>query len=408
MLRHPRTGRAFIFVRDERGRRRQLWLGADWGTPEAQRRYHEELAKWHVRRPAGASAVILAEDPVEGGITIVDAAARWLLHCEKYYRRADGTLTKETSNCVHNVRPLLAMFGDEPLAALSPRKLKEVRERMIRGDPAVPPETRRGWCRTLANQAVGRIRSFVKWCVAEGLVSPSVHAGLCALAPLKRGRTDARESKTTRPVSDDVVEATLPHLPPVVADMVRLQHLVGMRGGELCAMASAEIDRSEAVHRGCWVFRPSQTKVSYRGRAIEYPLGPKAVAIIKRYLKANPTAPLFSPAESELQRHAAMRARRKTRVQPSQVDRAKPDRKRRPGDRYDSGSYGHCIRAACRRAGVEPWSPHDLRRAVATRVRSLFGAEAARAALAHQTLDMTALYAHRDLRVAAEIASEIG
>ena len=40
--------------------------------------------------------------------------------------------------------------------------------------------------------------------------------------------------------------------------------------------------------------------------------------------------------------------------------------------------------------------------------REKFGAEAARAALAHQTLDMTALYAHRDLKAAAQVAKAIG
>lgn len=43
---------------------------------------------------------------------------------------------------------------------------------------------------------------------------------LNAVGGLKLGRTDARETAPVEPVPDDEVDATLPHLPPVVADLV--------------------------------------------------------------------------------------------------------------------------------------------------------------------------------------------
>lgn len=407
MLRHSRTGRAFVFVRDEAGERRQIPLGP-WGSPEADRRYHEELAKWHARQLAGETAAAVISAPATRSITIADAAASYLLRCDRYYRRPDGTPTGEAENCTFALGPLLELFGDEQLANLTPQRVNVVRERMIAGDPRVPAEKRRGWCRTVVNHSVNRIRTFVKWCVAEGLVSPVVHSALCALAPLKRGRSEAREPKPTKPVSDADVEKTLPYLPPVVRDMVQVQHLVGMRGGELCALTTGELDMSESVASGCWVFRPRQSKLSYRGRQVEYVLGPRAVELMRPYVKADPNAPLFSPAESEARRRAEQRARRQTKVQPSHADRSVPNPGKKPGDRYDSRSYAHAIRHACVKAGVEPWSPHALRRAVATRVRAQFGIEAARVALAHATVEMATLYGHRDLRVAAEIASKIG
>lgn len=407
MLRHSKSGRAFIVVKDADGKRRQVTLGA-WGSPEAQRRYHVELAKWHARRRGGeAAAALVAEFDEPGRVTVADAAARWLEFCRGYYRHADGSPTPEVRCLEYALVPLLEMLGPHPLDALTPRNLKLVRERMIHGDPRLPPDRRRGWCRAQANRAIGRIRRFVKWAASEGLVSPMVHAGLTTLAPLKRGRTDAREAPPPKPAADADVEAALRFMPTVVADMVRLQHLVGMRGAELCAMTSAEIDRSETVAPGCWVFRPSHSKLSYRGRVVEYVLGPKAVAIVSRYLRANPAAPLFQPSESEQLRREEMRARRRSKVQPSQVDRSVPNPSKQPGDRYTPVSYGRAIARACARARVH-WSPHDLRRAVATRVRARFGIEAARCVVGHQTVEMAQLYAHRDLKVAAEVAREVG
>ncbi len=407
MLRHPRTNRAFIFIRDEHGKRRQVALG-EWDSQEAQRRFHQELARWHARQRGGEAVAALIAAEHDANLTIADAVARWLVYCEGYYRHPDGSPTSEAASCEVAVDPLLELFADEPAREFGSKKLRTVRERMIAGDPEVAAKQRRGWCRTVANLATGRIRRCFKWLASEELVSASVHASLCTLPPLKRGRTEARESKPTKPVSDADVAATLPHLPPVVADMVRVQHLVGMRPGELCAMTTAELDRSESVTAGCWVFRPSQSKLSYRGRAVEYPIGPRVVAILSRYIKADPAAPMFSPSESEQQRREELRAARKTKVQPSQENRRLAQPRHTPGDRYDTMAYGHAVRRAAKRAGVETWSPHALRRAVATRIRAKFGAEAARAMLAHQSLDMTALYAHRDLKTGMEIASKIG
>jgi hypothetical protein len=46
----------------------------------------------------------------------------------------------------------------------------------------------------------------------------------------------APELPPVRPVDDEVVEATLPYLPEIVADMVRLQRLTGARPGEVCGL----------------------------------------------------------------------------------------------------------------------------------------------------------------------------
>ena len=64
---------------------------------------------------------------------------------------------------------------------------------MTSGDPKLPAEKRRGWSRTVANHCTARIRSFFKWCVAEGHVSATVHAALCTLAigrPSNRASSD--------------------------------------------------------------------------------------------------------------------------------------------------------------------------------------------------------------------------
>ena len=70
-----------------------------------------------------------------------------------------------------------------------------------------------------------------KWGASRELLTVAVYQALATVPGLKRGRTEARETAPVGPVADAVVDATLPALPAVVADMVRLQRLTGCRPG---------------------------------------------------------------------------------------------------------------------------------------------------------------------------------
>ena len=104
-----------------------------------------------------------------------------------------------------------------------------------------------GLSRGVINRRVGRVKRLFKWAVAEELLPPAVLQALQAFKGLRRGRTEAREPAPIKPVPDSVVEATLPHLSNVVADMVRLQRLCGCRLSEICHIRSCGIDTAEDV-----------------------------------------------------------------------------------------------------------------------------------------------------------------
>src|SRR5262249_10796155 len=100
-----------------------------------------------------------------------------------------------------------------------------------------------GWCRKSVNKALCRIRALLKFGVRKKLIPASVLAESQVVEPLRVGRGKARETAPVLPVEPSVIDATLPHLPPVVADMVRVQLATGMRPGEL---------RPPARPRGCF------------------------------------------------------------------------------------------------------------------------------------------------------------
>lgn len=95
-----------------------------------------------------------------------------------------------------------------------------------------------------------------KWGVAEGLLAPSIHAALDVVDGLRRGELGARETNKIRGVENSVIEATLLHLSPIVAAMIKLQRLAGARPAEICVLRPIDVDRAGQV----WEYKPSEHK----------------------------------------------------------------------------------------------------------------------------------------------------
>ena len=226
------------------------------------------------------------------------------------------------------------------------------------------------------------------------------------LAGLKKGRSIARETRPVECVEDAVVEATLPHLPTIVADMVRLQRLTGMRPGEICSLRPCDVFKSDDV----WQYVPDEHKTEHHEKNRVIVLGPRAQKLLKSYLDRDANSFCFSPAESEQLRREAAAASRKTpfRYGNSSGTNRVGNPKRKAGDRYTTDSYRRVIHRACSKHGIEKWAPNRLRHTSATEIRKRFGLEAAQVICGHQSADVTQIYAERNLELARQVAREVG
>jgi hypothetical protein len=209
---------------------RDHWLGK-WGSPEARAAYDRLIAEYlacgRIKTPqpaptpapskAGAAAE-LGDSPPPDGLSIAEVATRYLEHCQIYYRNSDGTRTSTYGNALQAVRALRA-FDDTSAAAFGPRKLTVIRD----------SEAAQGRPRVGCNAIVKHVRRLFQWVESQELVPRGTHNSLKTVEPLRLGRTHAPELPPIKPVEDDIVNLTLPHLPEIVADMVRLQRLTGAR-----------------------------------------------------------------------------------------------------------------------------------------------------------------------------------
>ncbi|TWU62375.1 site-specific tyrosine recombinase XerC [Crateriforma conspicua] len=392
---------------------KRIYLGP-YGSSRSHEAYQQVLRQWHdakdqqsTTKPETAmdddhdvksvtAATLRAKRLAGSPVTINELALVFRRHARQYYRK-NGKITREATLIDDVIRILRKHHATDFLHDFGPVNLDSLRERMI--DDL-------DWSRMHINKQVGRLIRMFKWAAEKELVDPSVPLALKSLAGLKKGRTRARETAGVRCVADSAVEQTLPKLPEIVADMVRLQRLTGARPGEVCSLRPCDLDQSSDV----WIYTPEEHKTEHHEKNRVIAIGPKAQALLTPYLDRKADSFCFSPAESERQRRAKAAAARTTPA--SCGNRRGTNRrnspKRSPRDRYFTDSYRRAIHRACDKLGIEKWAPNRLRHTSATQIRKEFGIEAAQVICGHEKADVTQVYAERDLELAKDVARKVG
>lgn len=412
--RHKPTGRAVVTING-----RDYYLGK-WDTAASRAEYDRLIAEFlsNDRRLSSSACVVVVE--------VINAYRKF---AEKYYQK-NGEITREYGCIREALKIVRELYGRTDANEFGPLALKAVRQRMIDN----------GWSRGYINKSIGRIRRCFKWAVENELVRPDMYHGLMAVSGLRKGRSEARDPDPVQPVDDATVLATLPHLTPVVADMIRLQRITGGRPQDVCNLRPCDIDTSGDV----WLYRPGTHKTEHHNRDRVIPIGPKGQDILRPYLLREHETHCFRPVDSEKKRREEQHANRKTPL--SYGNRPGKNRKRKPertaGEQYTVNSYRRAIHRACDLAFPAPeplcrcdgesvrdwqarltaaqraelnkwqsehrWSPNRLRHSAGTEIRKRFGLEAAQVILGHASADVTQVYAERDLQKAVEIMREVG
>lgn len=387
---HKPSGQARVIIDG-----RSVYLGP-FGSPESESEYKRRIEKLLVDR-AKQEREARAKEERDARLACVDLilaemVAKYLAFAKTYYRK-NGRLTSEYANICNALRPI---HESADLAAdFGPRRLKALRQAWIDA----------GIVRKQINRRVDRVRAAFAWAVSEELLDESVLAALKTVAALREGRSGAKEGRKVLPVADDLVDRIQPYVSRQVWAMIQIQRTTGARPGEVCCMRAMDLNTAGEI----WEYRPPEFKTEHHGHGerVIY-LGPRAIEIIKPWLRPHVESYLFQPRESMLEFRAKQRSTRKTPVQPSQTDRSKRNPKRVPRERYGVASYRRAIVTACKRAGVPCWHPHQLRHAVGTKVRAELGLESAQVTLGHRHAKTTELYAEKNESLGRRVAERFG
>jgi len=405
---------------------REFWLGR-FGSREAVAKADRLIAEWlaNGRRlpaalpveaahcePSAPAAVAVVASPVvtssapapamlptepEGtGLTVGELCELWLAWIKA--ERLVGKEARATSILFgarqaaaalrHHWAMRAADFGPRALyevqAALVTEPCRPAGKRKKQGGKKSPPKYR---TRKTVNDVVGRVRQLFKWAVGRELVPEGRIVALQQVAPLMPGQTTARDNPPKRPVSDKEFLAALQHLPPVLADLLRVVVLTGCRTGEACQLTRDCIDMKDEA----WEWRPKTHKTAWRGHERVIFIGPRVQEILRPYIvKANGDAAfLFSPREAMVQ-----------------LGYEEPSRRVR--DHYDTDSARRAIVRACEAHGIPQWTPHRLRHTRLTNVRNEFGLDHAQAIGGQKSARVAEIYAAVSHEKAREVALRTG
>lgn len=414
---YAKSGQWAVILRDPNtGYRKTVYLGPP-DTAAARREYARVLADWEAadRTVTPPKTVVRRKVNRPDTVSVAEVVLNYFKTIKARHTDAVGKLTTHGLVVRNALRILREQAGHTAAIDFGPRALREVRTAMV--------ESNR-FSRKTVNENVRYIVAAFRWAVAEEMIPARVYDALTCLVSIRRGEVPGlRESKIVQPMSDDVVDATVPHLPTPLRGLVKLMRLTGARCGELTQLHPTDIDMTGKVWRAELVAH----KTAYRGKSRVLLFGPQTQEVLKPFLHRLIDDPIFSPAESV----AELRdKRRRSRTTPNRCgNRPGTNRKvspqRRPGKAYTTEAVGKAIRRACKRAFPAPeglskaatkrwedehrWTAHQLRHAAATRIRKTYGLEAAAVILGHSSAVLTdATYALRDESVAVNVLAKIG
>jgi integrase len=310
-------------------------------------------------------------------ITVGDLITRFSAWSERYYRDAEGAETREHGNFLHVLQPLKKMFGATPAAEFGPSRLIEFREELIR----------RQLARRTINRMIGRVRMVFRWSVSRELIDVATLSRLQTLEPLAVNRGGKETSGARGSVPWEVVEKTLPFLPPLIQSFVTVAFFSGCRVGELSRLTTAMVDRSDS---SVWIASLDRHKTRHHGKSRKIYFGPQAQQHLLQWLTPeDPDQVIFSPLRSDERQQ-------------------KRTGKRLPGQVYSRNGLNQCLKRAIKRAGVASWSLAQLRYSAAVRITNSCDLETTRQVLGHSSLSMSQHYAQDADQAAREAAKTIG
>jgi len=289
---------------------KRVYLPGLYNSPESLKAYKEQMDlifEERLSEKTEPQTITLKTNQ----LTVAELVAAFLKWGETYYvKNGKPTGTNEDHELAS--RPLVELYGNFKVDKITQLELIAIQEFLVT----------KGLSRKHLNARIGRIKRIFNWGTGRGIISHDVAGRLKFVENLKKGRTKAREAPKPKPVADSVVEATLPHLSPVVADMVQIHRVIGSRPDEVCSMTWNQIDNSDDI----WIYCPGH-KMDYRDILKALPLGKKCQAILERYKDTPPDQIIFSPKRTMRERAEKLAEKRAVgknkKIQPSQIERKK-------------------------------------------------------------------------------------
>jgi len=342
---------------------------------------------------------------------------------DKYVEWLEGQLApmrdgRESPNIgrARTIGTFILSYRDWPVSDFGPDELTAVQQALVdyRYFRAGHDDKPRPYVRTSINDLINVVHKMWLWGVGREITTEAQARRLKEVRPLRVGKTQAPDTLKRAMVTKKEFEKVVASVNPVVADMLRIMWNTAMRPSEVCRMRPLDILHDDP---NCWLYVPGRDvslvgdhKTAHRQRVRAIPLTSRSQDILKRWIKSfDSEEHIFQPAIAVREMYEARFAGRKTPL--GQGNRAGTNRKAhpmiKPGTKYNIGSFRNAVTRGCKRAGVLRFTPYDLRRSAATRIRSKLGKEAAKLILGHVSTDTTDPYLLDEVQESMKVAKQL-
>ena len=378
-----------------RFRGKETWrkLGL-WNSPEVLTEYEKVRREWYSGQ--------FIESQCEGGVTLAYLFDEFLYVAMARYMKPEIYVFRLV------IGVTIELFPEKKVADFSAMNFRTVRKALIeRGVREAKP-----WARQYVNTMMKALRQIFTWGVSYDYVPPDVVAKIKSVPALREAEhEELEERELVMEVADEAVIRTLPYMPPVVADMVKIQRGACMRPSEVCRLRVGDLDRTGDV----WRTQTKKHKTARYGISRFAAFGPAETEILRRRCAGKGDDEyVFSPRDAMLERWEAKRAARKSPLTPSQEQRgeeADAGKLLRFGECYISTSYYRAVKYAqqkAKKAGeiIPEWFPYQLRHAAVTETSLAHGRETASLQAGHLSMKTTEVYEHKAEKIAVNLAEE--
>lgn len=343
-------------------------------------------------------------------VTIEGLVAKYLKWLEEYsLPMRDGRPSPDVQRARRGCK-FLQPYAEWAITDFGPTELVGVQNAMVSYRYFKSPYAKEpvGYTRTGINQMIAQIRRMWQWGIGRKLTTENQAYLLKEVRPIRAGKTVAREKYKRGSISGEEFEKVSTNLTSVVADMLRVIWLTAMRPDEVCRMRPFDILQDDPE---CWLYVPGRDvsllgdhKTIRHRRVRAVPLTATVQAILRpRMENLEPKCFIFRPADAIRE----MKERRLANHSTQKDYRNQRDPMISPGERYTPSALYTAVRRACQRADVERFTPYDLRRTAATRVRATLSKDDARLLLGHVSADTTNIYLLDEIKETIKMAKRL-
>lgn len=327
-----------------------------WKSPEAHERYAALLKQWEAngREPIGPRPITA----VEAMLTVRDLSAQYLSWIDGTRRYHKGDKPTSQRRVAGRALSLFEGFaGAVPVRRLNEPLLIQWRDRLEGEFPRWTRETiNRTFAHVLRMLAWGRQRHF--WCRRRcgPTARSSNREAWCLRQPAREGATEARGScRRRREGRSALLQTGRVDDAAATADVDAARRcLRDALGGHRQERAERHVD----LHRRGRENRALRTRNTLCAAA--------GSAAHPRPVPALPAAFIFSPAKAMADRHAARKRQRKGCAT-----------RRVFNNKWHPVCYRQHVVAACEKASVQMFTPHELRHKAITHAANTVGVHAA-------------------------------